>query len=272
MANSRFEFLQSWLRHRNSYNARVDAFFREIEGSDHIVVSAAKDKEACKITDEDSALTTIIAMLNFYFVQQDLLGEIRNPLIYGLPIEEYQQKYVFRNPQVKLFFHLDKKHNPAQKPQLTHSEIGFRLMDETFESMNKNKAAILAKKIKSIFTNPLFIWEKGKYIATYTDPYLGYRLKIYCRNEGEGERVIRNVLNTRDHPFNFEKFQFIEHRRTYPANPGTHFVYGETVQKPKQRPEISVKFSYAHLFVWGRGQPIHLVDASNRFTEVIERA
>lgn len=270
---SRWEFLQSWLRHRKSYNGIVDRFFEEVkELEEYVIVSKTKDKEACLIKDEDSALTAIIAMLNFYLIKQDLIGAIREPLVYGMPLEEYQQKYIYNNPQVKLIFASENTHKKYISRSANQSEIGFRLMDETYETMTPSKAAVIAREIKSNFTNPLFEWKKGKYVSSYTDVHLGYRLKIYCRNEDEGERVIRQVLKIQGHNFDSDKFQFIEHRRSYSSATELQTIYGRTVAKPKQRQEITVKFRYAHLFIWGKADPVGLVDTSYKFKEVFERS
>ncbi|MBW4570605.1 MAG: hypothetical protein KME31_22050 [Tolypothrix carrinoi HA7290-LM1] len=145
-------------------------------------------------------------------------------------------------------------------------------MHETSETISRANAETLATKIKSVFATPPFTWEKGWYKSTYFDAEKGYDLRLLVKSKTEAERVIKNVLEIQSHSFNRDYFQFVEHDRLYPVNPGTHRVYGRTVKKPIKRRRADVKFRYAQLLIQGQLNPVNLVATSgSRLRSVIER-
>lgn len=254
---------------RLEHNKAVRAYFKNQEDED-ISTPKARLKHTCLIKDEDTATMTQLRLWLFE-VTCGHAASLQTP-IYGVPVQELQSQFTFK-PQVKLFFlePYDHEVHATGLPQ-AQGEITFRLMHESSETISRSDAERLARRIKQVFGTPLFTWEKGWYKATYTDKIRGYQLQLLVRNKAEAERVIRHVLEVQEHPFDRDYFQYIEHERTYPINPGTHRVYGRTVKKPVRRRRADVKFQFAQLFIWGIPHPINLVATGNSLKrKVIER-
>ncbi|MBD2776226.1 hypothetical protein, partial [Iningainema tapete] len=222
------------------HNKAVKSYFKN-QPDDDVSTSKSRLKHSCVIKDNDTVDMLILRMWLFE-VTCGHTQAIQRP-VYGIPVQEAQSEWKFK-PQIKLHFleAWDKEtHEIAGLPQL-EGEIGFRLMDESSESITRAKAEILAKKIKQEFASPVFIWEKGWYKATYLDSEKGYDFRLFVKSKVEGERIVKQVLNIQNHTFNKDFFQFVEHDRTYPTNPGTHKVYGKTIKKPIKRRRADVKF------------------------------
>lgn len=144
-------------------------------------------------------------------------------------------------------------------------------MNETSQSMTRAKAASLALKIKQDIATPLLVWEKGWYKATYLDLENGYDLRLFVKSKAEGEKIAKAIVGIQNHTYNDDYFQFIDHSRSYPVNPGTHVVYESTTAKPRQRPRLNVRFTHAQLLLHGRLQPINLVALTgSRLRSVIQ--
>lgn len=263
---SEFEHLQDLVR--KEHNKAVRAYFKNQADND-ISTPKAGLKHACLIKDEDSAAMTQLRLWLFE-VTIGRMQAIQTP-VYGVPVQELQSVAKFK-PQIKLYFkepYSSELHQDGT-PQ-SSGEITFRLMNETSETITRTKAEQLARAIKQELAIPIFTWEKGWFKATYLEPEKGYDLRILVKSQAEGERVIRKILGIQNHSFNSDYFQFIEHKRTYPINPGTHRVYGRTVKKFRTRPRVDVKFRYAQLLIHGQLNPVNLVSVGGRFRSVIER-
>jgi hypothetical protein len=222
---------------------------------------------ACTIDDRDTATMTLMRLFLFYIVVGNAFKELGH--FYGSPVLDLQSQIKFR-PQVKLVFKETRNEQNKTKTNLATREITFRLMNETSETISRAKAAEIAKDIKREFQIP-FIWQKGKYKCTYKDEEKEYDLRLLVNSKNEGAEVVKKVLSINSHTFDDDYFQFIENTRTYPANPGTHRVYGRTVQKPQLRPSAALKFHYAQLLIWGQQNAVNLVAGPGRFKSVIER-
>ena len=262
-----WEHLQDQVR--LAHNKAVQAYFKNQEDND-ISTPKASLKHACLIQDTDTATMTQMRMWLFE-VTVGHAASLQTP-IYGVPVQELQSEFKFK-PQIKLFFLEPYDHEVHDNglPQ-AKGEITFRLMHESSETISRSDAERLAKRIKQVFASPPFIWEKGWYKATYSDNTRGYQLKLLVKNKTEAERLIRHILEIQEHAFERDYFQYIEHERTYPINPGTHRVYGRTVKKPVRRRRADVKFQYAQLLIWGMPHPINLVATANSYKrKVIER-
>ena len=256
---------------RLQHNKDVRDFYKN-QPDDDISTPKARLKHTCLIKDEDTSVMTLIRMWLFEITVGHAQA-LQRP-VYGIPVREVQANWKFK-PQVKLYFlekHDEEIHDGKNKIPQLEGEITFRLMQETSESINRATAVFLAKKIKSIFAIPAFVWEKGWYKATYFDAERGYDLRLLVKNKSEGTRVIKSVLEIQGHSYNNDYFQFVEHNRSYPLNPGTHRVYGKTVKKPIKRRRADVKFRHAQLLIQGQQNPINLVATSGtRLRNVIEK-
>jgi hypothetical protein len=264
---SEWENLQDLVR--LEHNKVVRAYFKNQADND-ISTPKARLKHSCLIKDEDTVAMTQLRLWLFE-VTCGHMQAVQRP-VYGIPVQEFQPDRKFK-PQIKLFFlepYDPDVHDTG--PAQTEGEITFRLMNESSETISRANAEQLARKIKQVFATPPFKWEKGWYKTTYLDAERGYDLRLLVKSKAEGERVVRQVLDIQSHPFDRDYFQFVEHDRTYPVNPGTHRVYGKNVKKFIKRRRADVTFRYAQLLVWGLPNPINLVATGNsRLRSVIER-
>jgi hypothetical protein len=265
---SEWEHLQDLIR--STHNKTVQSYFKN-QNDDDVSTPKASLKHGCTIKDGDTATMTLLRLWLFEVICGHAQS-LQRP-VYGIPVQEYQSDRKFK-PQVKLYFlepyNFDE--TPRDTLSRTEGEITFRLMNESSETIGRTDAERLARRIKQVFATPIFTWEKGWYKATYLDEQRGYDLRLLVKSKAEGERVVRQVLEVQEHPFDRDYFQFVEHDRSYPVNPGTHRVYGRTVPKPSRRRRVDVKFKYSQLFVWGMPNPVNLVaTADSRLKSVIER-
>jgi hypothetical protein len=264
---SEFEHLQDLIR--IEHNKAVREHFKN-QADDDISTPKASLKHACLIKDEDTAAMTQMRLWLFEIT----IGHAQSlqPPIYGIPVTEHQRDIKYK-PQVKLYFQERLTvSSPGNRIRGARQEITFRLMDKTSETITKTDAERLATAIKRELTNPLLIIEKGKYKATYLDEEHGYDFRLLVESETEAIRVIRKILEIRSDTYNDNYFQFIKNNRTYSMTPGTHRVYGQTIDKPILRPTVPVRFRYAQLLVYGRTSHINLVAMGDiKVRSVIER-
>jgi hypothetical protein len=184
-------------------------------------------------------------------------------------------------PKVNLYFLEDTNFNKRAAPN-NRSEgvrrrdglIRFRLMDESTRTFSKANATTLANKIKQVFgSNGGYVWNKGKTMYSYSDWDLGYQFQLLCRSETEAKRIVSSVLSLQNHTPDFKKFNQIKNDQealTYPENPGTEIVMGETVNIPKSRPLVDVRFQYGYVKLDGVNEPINLYSLKhNRVRELV---
>lgn len=262
---SEWEHLQDMIRLYQ--NKEVGKYFKNQADND---ISTPKGglKHACYIKDSDTAIMTFIRLWLFE-VNAGHIQSLLTP-IYGIPVEDFQGEVKFK-PQVHLHFQ-ERYPYITDRVRAVTGEISFRLMNEDAATYSRAKAEELAKDIKREFGNPIFVWNKGKYVYYYEDKEHGYRLRLYVISKSEGERVTKNVLSIRGHSFNDDYSDYVENTRTYPNNPGNQTIYGQSVPKPMRRPTADVRFRYAQLHLHGRTKVINLVaTAEAGLKQVIER-
>lgn len=262
-----FEHLQDLIR--KEHNKAVRNYFKNQEDED---ISTPKSglKHACVIKDEDSASMTLMRLWLFE-ITVGHAQSIQRP-VYGIPVTEVQSNWKFK-PQVMLKFveSYDEETHGKGEPR-AEGEISFRLMNQTSESITRQDVERLALKIRQELARPAFVWSKGWFKSTYQDFERGYDFRLLVKSKTEAELVIKKVLSIQDHTFNRDYFQFVEHDRTYPANPGTHRVYGQTRKKYNKRPRVDVSFRYAQLTIQGLPNAINLVAMpGTRLRSVIEQ-
>ena len=266
---SPWEHLQDQLR--RVHNKEVREWFRDIDDND-ISTPKSSLKMACLMADFDTAPMTVIRMLLFYIN----CGKARDfhPPMYTLPIQDAYERVAGR-PQIKLFFLEDRQDVDAGYEPVA-GEIGFRLMNETTETLSTANARSLALKCKTAFgVGSGFVWRKGKESYSYTDPKKGYRLRILTRSETEAKRVIEQVLDVQSHTPNWDnlnKNEAVNSSTKYPTNPGTHTIMGKSYKKYRRRPVADVRFMHSELHIDGLPRPIILYDNSGRyFKEALEK-
>lgn len=261
-----WEHLQDMIR--RYHNQQVTNYFKN-QPDDDISTPKRALKHACKIKDNDTVAMTQLRMWLFEVTCGHAAS--MQPAIYGTPVQELERNVTFK-PQVKLFFQERLTEDSEGRGREVRGEITFRLMNKTSSTISRTDAENLARDIKREFANPIFVWEKGWYKATYLDVERGYDLRLFVKSKLEGERVIKQVLKIQEHNYNSEYFQFVDHERSYSLNPGTHLVYGRSTKKPVKRPRVDIRFKYAQLLIWGKGQAVNLVATPDaRLRSVIER-
>ncbi|MEM9922507.1 MAG: hypothetical protein AAF915_01915 [Cyanobacteria bacterium P01_D01_bin.50] len=263
---SEWEHLQNIIR--LDHNKAIYQYFNKTPNND-LSTTKSKLKHACLIKDNDTA-TMVLMRMWLFEITVGRAQAIQTP-VYGIPVQELQREIKFK-PQIRLYFRepYDKDVH-GDGTSRVNGEITFRLVDESSETISRAKAEKLARDIKNEFAQPIFTWEKGWFKSTYLDIEKGYDLRLLVKSKTEGERIVKQVLKILNHTFNKDNFQFIEHDRTYPVNPGTHRVYGSTVKKWRKRPRANLKFNYAQLLIHGRIKPVNLVSVGGRLQSVIEK-
>jgi hypothetical protein len=262
---SEFEHLQDLIR--IEHNKQVRAYFKN-QNDDDVSTPKAALKHACLIKDEDTASMT--QMRQWLFEVTCGHAQSLQAPIYGIPVQEYQRDSKFK-PQIKLYFkepYSIEKHGDGTEQ--VRGEIGFRIMNKTADTISRADAVEYAREIKAEFATPPLIWKKGKYKCTYLDLDNGFDLRLLCVSKAEGISTVQSVLKILDKTYSDNNFQFIENTKEFPANPGTHRVYGKQVQKFRQRPTADVKFTHAQLLIPGQIKPVNLVGLNGRLRSAIE--
>lgn len=263
---SPWEHLQSTVM--RVHNEFVADEFRDLGDDDDINVPRGSLRVACRMRDDDSADMTLIRMWL-------LMGYLRrardfHPPMYAQPVEPYQADVNFR-PQVKLFFQQDL----ASVPDGDHpviSEITFRLINETSQSLTQIELGNLARAIKrEMGPGNGFRFSRGKKRFCYLDRERGYDFRLHVISESEAREVIAKVLQIRNHTPDWTDLKEIVTNKTFPENPGTQIILGKARRKPKRRPSATVRFQYAQIMIHGLFHPINLYDRSGVLLDPIEK-
>lgn len=185
--------------------------------------------------------------------------------VYGIPTTAYQEEVKFV-PQVILFFVEDIEDvEPGWQP--VYGQLSFRVIGETPKTINKTRAFSLAMKVKEVFGNDNgFVWRKGKTRMSYTDKENGYRLWINCRSQADGENLIKRALAVQAVNFVKSKVDVKNNPKpeeAFPTIPSSTTIYGEQTREPRKRPIADVRFVRAELHIWGRPEPVILIDKVN---------
>lgn len=179
--------------------------------------------------------------------------------LYTIPVTTFQDHYTFA-PQITLGFYQLRGEVRDNLPRV-HGEMSYRVVGETEETFSPANARTRAQRIKSLFTEPeLFVWQKGKEIATYRDRRNGYESKLYVKNEAEARKIITQLLAIENKLPNWENLHISVSRATYPEITATKRIYGEDHKLPRKRPLEDIKFRFAELHLWGKAKPVILID------------
>ncbi len=252
---SEWEHLQSTLI--TYHNKGVRAEFADIEADDALDIPRGSLKRACLLKDDDTVDMTLLR-LHLFFFHARKAADLQAP-IYGIPISAYDEKVTY-HPSVTLYFAEDEDQvAPGKQP--VRAEIAFRLITETSASFTESEARNLATKIKAEFgAAGGYRWRKGKLLVTYKRLDQGINLQIYAFSESEAREVINKVLSIRNHTFDADYLVLHESKANFPANPGSHLVFGKQRVRPVRRPVTCVRFRRATVSMYGLSKGILLYD------------
>ncbi|MUL39345.1 hypothetical protein [Gloeocapsopsis dulcis] len=179
--------------------------------------------------------------------------------LYTIPVTTFQDHYTFA-PQIKLAFYQLRNETRDGLPRV-HGEICYRVVGETEETFTPTNARVRAERIRNLFTQPdLFVWQKGKDIASYRDRKNGWDFKLYVKNEAEARKIITQVMAIENKVPDWSNLRISVSRASYPEITAQKRIYGEQRRLPRRRPLEDIKFRYAELHLWGIAKPIALVD------------
>jgi hypothetical protein len=177
-------------------------------------------------------------------------------------------------PKVTLFFLQDTDFQEGTTSNIPRGRrrvegvIRFRLMNESTQTFSKANGTTLGNRIKEVFgANGGFVWSKGKTLYSYNDWENGYQFQLLCRTKSEAKRIIATVLSLQNYTPDWKRLfedQNDQEATTYPENPGTQIVMGETVPIPHSRPNVNVRFQYAYVSLDGVKEPINLYDRTHK--------
>lgn len=209
------------------------------------------------------AITQLMAMYQ-------LLQENMDRGLYTIPVTTFQDHYTFA-PQIKLVFYQLRDETKNGNPRV-HGEIAYRVIGETEETFTEANAKVRARNIKALFTEPqLFVWQKGKAIASYKDRKSGYDFKLFVKNQLEARKIITQVMAIENKTPDWSNLRLSVSSATYPEIPGTKRIYGLQRRLPRRRPLEDIKFRYAEMHLWGLPKPITLVDTLGNREEPLVR-
>lgn len=237
------------------FNAEVYRWFKNVDLES---IRRTSLRDSLLIQAKESRTSAMFKVQYF----RDFVQKVHHqPAIIGVPKEQFDVGIGFEyKPVVNLYFQQDKAAVPSGYAPV-RAEISFRLMDETEETLTQAKLQTLARSIKTEFaTGQGYTFNKGKYIAIYTDKVNGYYLQIYVLNEAEGESVVRKILSIRNHSYDQDKFRVTQPKRNSLNVTGNVTIAGETHKKLRWRPTATVRFQWASLITRTRPDPFYLVD------------
>lgn len=263
--SAEWQFLKSFLR--KTYNREVNEYFRDIDPSQvpENVNGRQSAKRSCLIMPADSQNLALMKQINFYF---NFHKAHLKPEIYGVPVDSYQEEVSFR-PIIQLFFRQDDEAVPDGYQPL-RAQIGFRLMNETSQTISKAKLTAIANKIRTEFaTGSGFIWSKGKIKRVCKDSENGLNLTILCINETAGTAIIRKIYDILDKPYDEDKCTTVTPERNSINVPGNQTILNTTVKKKRWRPTGNVRFTHAVAIIHGISKSVVLVDRTGRYLDVL---
>jgi hypothetical protein len=254
---SSWEHLQDVLR--KYHNKLVREEFSDITDDDAIAIPRGALKRACLLDDDDTVDMTLLR-LHLFFFHARKAADLQAP-IYGIPISAYDETVIY-HPSVTLYFAEDEDQVTLGK-QPVRAEISFRLINETSATFTESEARNLAQKIKTEFGGAGgYRWRKGKLLVTYKRPDQGVYFQIYAFSETEAREVIEKVLNIKNYSFDSDYLVLHESKANFPANPGTHLIYGKVRPKIVRRPVTYVRFKRASVQMHGLTKGILLYDCT----------
>lgn len=261
---------------RKYVNKRVREDFADLNDADgnwepEVGTTRGAMRHALTHKDEDPINVTLLRMFLYYFTYG--AAKAMQPDIYGTTLINQHRVLRANKPEITLYFN-NKFYQTDRIDDYVEGEISFRLMDKTYKTLTMTEVETYARKIKSLFATPKFIWHKGKEMVSYTDWEMGYQLQLLVRDKAEGKRIIEQVLDIQGHTPDWELMNHKkneEEAEAYPDNPRSEVILGKTVEGVRRRPKEDVAFRYATLAMRGRRKGINLVDTTFTRANPIER-
>jgi hypothetical protein len=261
---SEWEHLQNQIL--RIHNKQVRDYFSDITVDDDLSTPRSSLRHACLMKDEDTATMSQLRLWLFEVTAGHAASF--QPPIYGIPTDTYQQHVTFK-PQIVLHFYEDADEVEAGF-QPIRSEISFRLVNETSETVSVTQARALATKINTLFGSASgYRWHKGRIRCLYKEPDKGYNFILHSYSESEGKRVIEQILDIQSHTPNWDYLTLAQLANTPPTIPPSKQIYGKTRKIPRKRPVGYVRFRRAELHLWGMPKPVVLVDKTGRFRNAL---
>lgn len=198
-----------------------------------------------------------MAELIYQFLEDFKATGVSNPFI-ALPIESVEGL-----PQIQLWFREAYKDAKAdgRADSVAHAQLSFRIKaeDESDWRNSETEAKKIARKISSLFAEPIFSIHKGENKFTYWDKKKAYKFVLYVTNEGEARRILTQLFKLLEDTPNWQKLTFNKSEEDFKTKKNTK-VLGETVPIPDRRPITTVHFQYAVAKIPPRAEDIGLVD------------
>lgn len=165
-------------------------------------------------------------------------------------------------PRIKLYF---KGKNKAE------GETSFRIMNKTDDPkiplpiIDKNDLQKYAQKIKQHFATPnLFVWEQGKQVLSYKNPWQGFNGQWWlCRSELAGKALLTKLLAIQDLTLDNSRTRIskaTDEELAFPTNPPDIVVLDQQVSQAAERPIEDVVFYRAEIKLAKMRSPIQLVE------------
>jgi hypothetical protein len=225
----------------------------------------------CTHLDEDSIDMTLTRLWLFYGVTRKCIDF--HPAIYGVPSQDFQDQVRF-HPQIHLHF----EETPTEAEtgyRALRAQVGFRLMTETTETLSRADCVNYANKIKTLFhSSSPFFWKKGKELWAYNDPRRGYHFQIYAFGQSDAKKVIEQVMDIQSHSPDWKLLNSrtnAEPSLAYPTVPPAKSILGKAYKQPRVRPVGTVRFRYAVLHIYGKPDPVVLVDPHHSYKDALVR-
>ena len=207
----------------------------------------SKTKESVLLTGSDSEIIRHILQME-YEGGGTAGGDSKN-------IRE-NESILIGQPMVTFYF---REFEPKESRRPIEAEYSCRLMGFTdnpnevtprIELLTPANLKVLAEKIKTVFwpsgdIASRFAYEKGKKSCSYRDIKNGYKLWILVKNEADGEKIVKKLLEVQNVIFNENKLVFSSVKNPVVAFPETD-VKIQTLGKERNvrtaRPEATMRF------------------------------
>ncbi|MEH2400512.1 hypothetical protein [Nostoc sp.] len=239
----------------DSYNSEVVAHFGDVNGdSERNAV-----KNLCLVQSNDSIL---IAQQRIRFFREEVQKTHLKPTIIGQPKADFDADVKY-HPQIFVRLWQDSTAVPVGKFPKS-AQFSFRLLDETSETITKDKLNTYARKMYAAFFETQFTFNKGKYIGWYTVPEEGLHLQLYCIDETECERVAKAIVSKLEKVWNEAAFKISKpHRSNLISSEDTITILGRSKQRPQWRPNCTVRATECWACIWAEDEEIPLVSKVN---------
>ena len=253
-------------------NKIVREYFKDIvalEADLDLTTSRQALLKACLHKEEDSLMLTVAR--NQLFAQYTTYTRDQYPVVAGSLLDEIDSNYTYK-PKITLFFREDADDVEAgYKP--VEMETSWRLIDETSQTITKNKLTVVANKIKTQFgLSNGYVFRKGRKLVAYDKASEGYKFFLRARDVTDAKNLIREILALNGHTLENEILRITsvdDEAEAFPYNPGTQNILGKKKAKPRKRPITNVRFRYAYATVAGWGSPIYLYSKSHYSPDVL---